>query len=140
MCLPCSAGTMDLALECKTQSGSNHKAHLLNLFRKVLFAETEDDLDKSIEKMKKGPIFLANPQYQPHLEQDTFPKFEAWSLAKRSSLPTSSNNTNNYVEASFRYTKDIQFLRQKAFNLPDLLSILLSKSPASMSFQSTILK
>ena len=43
-------------------------------------------------------------------------------------LPTHSTNTSNYVEASFRLTKDGQFNRTKAFNLSDLLDILLDDS------------
>lgn len=43
-------------------------------------------------------------------------------------LPTSNNNTNNYVECSFRYTKEDQMNRHKAYNLPDLLTILLDDS------------
>ena len=107
---------------------SNDKVYLLNLFRKVLYAETEDELSKKMTAMMQDPVLLTYPQYKSHLDQDTFPKLDAWSLARRSSLPTSSNNTNNLVEASFRYTKDIQFMRQRAFNLPDLLSNMLDKS------------
>ena len=43
-------------------------------------------------------------------------------------LPTHSTNTSNYIEASFRLTKDGQFNRTKAYNLPDLLDIILDDS------------
>ena len=43
-------------------------------------------------------------------------------------LPTHNTNTNNYVEISFRETKDHQFNRQKTFNLPELLSIVMDQS------------
>ena len=45
-----------------------------------------------------------------------------------SKLLASNNKTINLVECSFRYTKEDQFNRHKAYNLPDLLSILLDRS------------
>jgi hypothetical protein len=103
---------------------------LLNLFKRVLYAEDDGELSERLEDMYADPICLKYPQYQSHLMVDTFPKMKAWSLSHRISqkLPTSNNNTNNIVEASFRYTKEDQFNRHKAYNLPDLLSILLDES------------
>ena len=103
---------------------------LLKLFRRVVYAEDEDSLTVNLEDLHSNPIALKYPQFLFHLKQHTLPKIEQWCLAKRikSSLPTSSQNTNNLVEASFRFTKEIQFNRVKAFNLPDLLSILLDNS------------
>ena len=103
---------------------------LLNLFRNVLYAESEEELSVQLEMMYADPVCIKYPQYQGHLMRDTFPKMDAWSLAHRitNKLPTSNNNTNNLVECSFRYTKEDQFNRHKAYNLPDLLSILLDNS------------
>ena len=103
---------------------------LLRLFRDVLYAECEEELSNKLELLYADPVYNRHPQYQEHLDKDTFPKMEAWSLAHRimKKLPTSNNNTNNYVECSFRYTKEDQFNRHKAYNLPDLLSILLDRS------------
>ena len=103
---------------------------LLNLFRNVLYAESEDDMSNQLEMMYADPVCNKYPQYQAHLMRDTFPKMNAWSLSHRitNKLPTSNNNTNNLVECSFRYTKEDQFNRHKAYNLPDLLSILPDKS------------
>ena len=103
---------------------------LLNLFRAVLYAESETELSECLELMFSNKVCLKYPQYQAHLMRDTFPKMKAWSMAHRilNKLPTSNNNTNNYVECSFRYTKEDQMNRHKAYNLPDLLTILLDKS------------
>ena len=62
--------------------------------------------------------------------KDTFPKMKAWSLAHRvtNKLPTSSINTNNLVETSFGYTEEEQFNRHKAYNLPEILSLLFDQS------------
>ena len=89
---------------------------LLNLFRNVLYAESEEELSVQLEMMYADPVCIKYPQYQGHLMRDTFPKMDAWSLAHRitNKLPTSNNNTNNLVECSFRYTKEDQFNRHKA--------------------------
>ena len=112
--------------------GIEHKDKpvLLNLFRRVLYAETEADLSSRLEDMYADKTMLKYPVYQKHLMKDTFPNMKSWSLERRISeeLPTSNNNTNNLVECSFRFTKDIQFNRMKAFNLPDMLSLILDKS------------
>ena len=87
-------------------------------------------LAEQLEILYADPVCNKYPQYQAHLMRNTFPKMEAWSLVHRiiNKLPTNNNNTNNLVECSFRYTKEDQFSRHKAYNLPDLLSILLDGS------------
>ena len=106
------------------------KAHLLQLFRQVLYAETNVEVSDRLEEIYADKTVLKYPTYQKHLMKDTLPKLKTWSIARRitDKLPTSNQNTNNLVECSFRYTKDIQFNRMKAFNLPDMLSIVLDRS------------
>ena len=96
----------------------------------MLYAETEDERANKLEDLYADNSVNKYPQYQKHLIRDTFPKMQAWSIARRVSdkLPTSNQNTNNLVESSFRYTKDIQFNRIKAFNIPDMLSLVMDKS------------
>ena len=76
------------------------------------------------ELTKKYPNFLS------HLERQYLDRKEKWALYYRycEELPTHNVQTSNYVEASFRVRKDIQFNRTKAYNLPDLLDILLDNS------------
>ena len=83
---------------------------LLNLFRNVLYAQSDDDLSVQLVRLYADPVYKRYPQYKTHLIEDTFPKMEAWCLAHRviNKLPTSNNNTNNLVECSFRYTKEDQ--------------------------------
>ena len=106
------------------------KPALLLMFRRVLYAETEEELSDRLEEMYADATMIKYPQYQNHLIKDTFPKLKAWSIARRfaDNLPTSNNNTNNLVESSFRYTKDIQFNRMKAHNIVDMLAIVLDNS------------
>ena len=108
----------------------NDRPRLLNLFKQVVYAESESDLSDRLEELYAAPVCNKYPQYQKHLIVDTLPKINAWSLSNRNcnNLPTSNNNTNNLVETSFRYTKEDQFNRHKAYNLTDLLSILLDES------------
>ena len=112
--------------------GVEHKDKpvLLNLFRGVLYADTVEERAERLEEIYAHPTALKYPLYQRHLIKDTFPKMNEWSIARRvlERLPTSNNNTTNLVECSFRYTKDIQFNRLRAFNLPDLLSLVLDNS------------
>ena len=43
-------------------------------------------------------------------------------------LPAGQNNTNNLFEFSFTSVKDIQFNRIHAFNLTDMLSLVVDRS------------
>ena len=65
-----------------------------------------------------------------HLEEDILPRRDKWSLLYRINehLPTSSINTTNIVESSFRWTKENQFNRHRAYNLLDLLKVVMDDS------------
>ena len=103
---------------------------LLLKFRAVLYAETQEDLADRLEDLYADNIVLKYPQFIKHLRRDIFPKMKAWSIERRISecLPTGNNNTNNLVESSFRYVKDIQFNRIRAFNLTEMTSIIMDRS------------
>ena len=82
---------------------NTHRVHLLNLFRAVLYADTEYQRSECLEEMYADEIINEYPQFQKHLKKDTFPKMQAWSIARRVSdnLPTSNNNTNNQIKNIF---------------------------------------
>ena len=103
---------------------------LLLKFRAVLYAETQEELADNLEDLHNDDIVNKYPQYIEHLRRDVFPKMKAWSIERRISdcLPTGNNNTNNLVESSFRYVKDIQFNRIRAFNLTERTSIIMDRS------------
>ena len=103
---------------------------LLVKFRSVLYAESRSELSDSLEDLYADETCNKYPQFVQHLRKDTFPKIQAWSLQRRISdrLPTGNNNTNNLCESSFRYVKDIQFNRLRAFNLTDMLSLVMDRS------------
>ena len=102
--------------DAKHSVDKQDRPKLLNLLRKVVYAETKTDLQVCLEELNL--TCLKYQQYQRHLTEDTFP------YRVTNSLPTSDNNTNNLVETSFRYTKEKQFNRHKAYNLPDMLSLI----------------
>ena len=103
---------------------------LLILFRQVLYAESPDKLAEKLELLNSSDIVLKYPQFVEHLRKETFPKMPAWSISRRiaDGLPTNNNNTNNYVEASFRYVKNLQFNRHRAFNLTDMAKLVMDNS------------
>jgi hypothetical protein len=80
--------------------------------------------------MKKNIIYRKYENFKNHIEAEVLPRHAEWSMRERfeKKLPTHNQNTSNYVEYSFRMTKDIQFNRLKAYNLADLLDICLDDS------------
>ncbi|XP_052464895.1 uncharacterized protein LOC128021631 isoform X1 [Carassius gibelio] len=52
---------------------------------------------------------------------------ESWALSYRRDLPTRGNQTNNYVEAAMRVLKDKILHRTKAFNLPQLFNLFITR-------------
>ena len=108
----------------------NDRAPLLQMFRKLVYSDT-DDLFKDAEKeLKEHSLYEKYPAFRKHIEVDVLPRKDLWSLLFRvkEKLPTSSVNTTNYVESSFRWTKESQFNRHRAYNLLDLLQIVMDDS------------
>ena len=95
-----------------------------------MYAKTEAEYDNKKEEFLLDPTCLKYPQYIEHISTAYFNRKHTWAISVRNDekLPTYSTNTSNYIEASFRITKDGQFNRTKAFNLVDLLHILLDNS------------
>jgi hypothetical protein len=106
------------------------RPHLLKKFRSILYAKSETEYSIRIDELLSDGICLRYPSYTKHLTESYFNRKLAWAISVRNDekLSTHSMNTSNYVEASFRITKDGQFNRTKAFNLADLLEIVLDDS------------
>ena len=77
------------------------RAPLLQLFRKLVYSDTEQLFKKAVAEMKKHPLYKKYPSFKTHIEQDVLPRKDSWSLLYRihERLTTSSVNTNNYVES-----------------------------------------
>ena len=106
------------------------RPHLLKKFRSIVYAKSEAEYIIRKGELLYDGICLRYPHYTKHLVDSYFNRKHAWAISVRydEKLPTHSTNTSNYVEASFRITKDGQFNRTKAFNLADLLEIVLDDS------------
>ena len=109
----------------------DHRQEMLNLFKDLMYTETEIDFEEHFRSNFLDHYLIEEfPNFLEYLETQYFDRVEDWALyyRKENNLPTHNTNTNNYVEISFRETKDHQFNRQKAFNLPELLSIVMDQS------------
>ena len=101
-----------------------HRQHLLKLFQSTLYARTEEQFNEARLIIFEDSIGLKYPKWRKHIDNLYFNSpqiIKAWAhyVRHEENLPTHNDNTNNYVESSFRETKDNQFERTKCFNLPD---------------------
>ena len=108
----------------------NDRSPLLAMFRKLVYSDTEERFNEADEEIKSHQLYQKYPAFRFHIEEHVLPRKEQWSLLYRiqDSLPTSSVNTTKYVESSFRWTKESQFNRHRAYNLLDLLKIVMDNS------------
>ena len=106
------------------------RSPLLKLFRELVYSDSDQLFTKAENGMKNYVLYKKYPAFRQHIEEDVLPRKEKWSLLYRinEKLPTSSVNTTNYVESSFRWTKESQFNRHRAYNLLDLLRIVMDDS------------
>lgn len=74
-------------------------------------------------------IFVTHYRYKKFLTylQSLYSRRESWALSYRRDLPTRGNQTNNYVEAAMRVLKDKILQRTKAFNLPQLFNLFVTR-------------
>ena len=70
------------------------KQALLQMMRKLVYSETQEDFDSEFEEMSSDPTFLKYPNYSKHMNENILPRKHKWSLMFRieSKLPT--NNVN----------------------------------------------
>ena len=106
------------------------RAPLLKMLRELVYSDSDKLFKKAEKDMKKHPLYKKYPGFRKHIEEDVLPRHELWSVLYRikEKLPTSSVNTTNYVESSFRWTKEWQFNRHRSHNLYDLLQIIMDDS------------
>ena len=103
---------------------------LFNMFKMVVYASNEADYcDKKTHLLENSKI-QKYPKLRNHLITDILPRKQKWALTTRieNKLSTHNVNTTNFVEISFRITKENQFNRIKSYNLADLLDIILDDS------------
>ena len=106
------------------------RPQLYNLFRALVFVQTDSDYDEKKRPLLRNRVVKKYKNLEDHLSKNVLPRKDEWPLAYRyqNNLTTHNVNTTNYVEVSFRLTKENQFNRVKAYNFPDLLDIILDDS------------
>ena len=85
---------------------------MLNLVKQLVYAETSEDFAIHVEEMVENETYRKYENFKRHVEQNILPRHREWFLKERyeNKSSTRSQNTTNYVEYSFRMTKDVQFL------------------------------
>ena len=94
-----------------------------------MYARNQDEYQEAEKRLFEDETTAKYPQYVQHIKKNLLPRKE-WAMSERiENHPSTHNvNTTDYVEICFRITKDNQFNRFKAYNLPDFLDIVLDDS------------
>ena len=97
---------------------------LFRLFKALLYARNGKEYQDAEKQLFGDDTTIKYPQFIQHIQKDILPRKEEMAISERieNNLSTHNVNTTNYVEISFRLTKDNQFNRVKAYNLPGLLT------------------
>jgi hypothetical protein len=96
------------------------RPHLLLAFKKILFAENEDELKIFFDDLIDSDLVSKYPNFEKYITA-VFEDCEAWALCYRLNLSMSGNNTNNLCEAQFLVIKDEILNRQKEVNVVGLI-------------------
>ena len=97
------------------------------MFRKMVYAETEQKFEEFLESFEGDEIIENYPNFKHNIQTFYMGRIDKWAKFKRISLPTHGNDTTNYVESSFRILKDKTFQRTKSYNLVDTLNVLMEE-------------
>ena len=106
------------------------RAELFNLVKSLVYTTTSESFNEAIEDLNSNTTYLEYPNFKKHLDEHVLPRKSEWSMKTRveDKLPTHNCNTTNFVEYSFRNTKEDKFKRCKAFNVVELLRTCLDDS------------
>ena len=97
-----------------------HRPALLSLFKRVLYADTEEEMIDFYKDLKCDDIALKYTNFIKYVK-DVYNDRHLWALCFRDDLPMRGSNTNNYCEAQFLVIKDEILNRQKEINVVGLL-------------------
>lgn len=111
------------------QVKKEHRPQLLNGFRALVYASTEDHLSAAYTNLRTNPVAVLYPGFLDHLA-GVYGRRAEWALCLRSHLLTRGNNTNNYVESAMRVVKDKVLYRLKAYNLTQLVDFITTRFEA----------
>ena len=94
----------------------DERQHLMSLVRKLVYAETERNLNGEYDKLQHDPIVMKYAGFLSHMKV-YWERRNQWAVCYRNSSTLRGIDTNNYSESGIRILKDIVFRRVKAYNL-----------------------
>ena len=94
----------------------DHRQSLMELVRRMVYAQTEEALNDTYVLLKNNPISKLYNNFIKHVTV-YWERRREWAVCYRNNVTTRGINTNNYAEAGIRILKDIVFKRIKAYNL-----------------------
>ena len=107
----------------------NHRPHLLQLLKKVMVADTLEELEQWYTALQDDDTASRFDQFIQYAD-NLYKRKEEWALYYRKETCVRANNTNNYAEAGMRILKENVFNRTKAYNLCQLTDFLVNRLPA----------
>ena len=114
-----------------SKNGIEHheKAILIHMFKNLVYSKTDEEFDSYENKMRENQVFQKYINYQKYVD-NLLERKDEWSLLFRinKKLPTSNQNTTNICETSFRREKEEVFNRHRAYNLTDMVRMVVDSS------------
>ena len=105
---------------------NKHKPEVYAFFKRLVYAEDENNLIQTFNTLKEKEIFKMNPKIMKYAVQ-LFETRELWALCYRKNILIRGHNTNNFSEATMRILKEKIFDRKRAYNLVQLVHFILSR-------------
>ena len=105
------------------------RPHLLLLFKHILYAESENEMEDLYKILKNDVTAKTYPNFLNYVK-DVYTDKQLWALCYREDLPMRGNNTNNYCESQFLVIKDEILNRQKEINIVWLIDKLTNELDA----------
>ena len=107
-----------------------HRQHCFWLFKNLVYAKTKADFEERYKILRYDSISTEYVNYLNYIKKSYMGRVEVWATYVRleQKIPTHGMNTAAYSEQSFGITKDEIFQREKCYNFPNMLQLLLDES------------
>ena len=107
----------------KNSIHKDERQYLMNLVRKLVYANKETELNTEYQNFMDNLIVKRYPNFISHM-QNYWIRRKEWAVCFRKGETMRGINTNNYAESGIRILKDVVFRRVKAYNLVQLFEFL----------------
>ena len=96
----------------------------------MVYCQNSTEFEQAKTVLFTDSTSQANPQFLDYIKKSYMGRVEVWATHVRieKKIPTHGMNTAAYSENSFGITKDEIFQREKCFNFPDMLRLLLDEN------------